>query len=119
MYIVIIILFCFLLPLPHTQISEDDFSTIEIPSRLKVYPASTLGRGDMNSGDKIILSPHVLLACEQQELSYPIVSRLTALYPLDDPLPNTVHFYQFSQFMLNSLPGQIFAEQYTIHKAVI
>ena len=47
---------------------------LPIPAKLCVHSASTLGRQDINSGDKIILSPQVLMSCEQQELSYPIVS---------------------------------------------
>ena len=52
----------------------DDLAMLPIPSKLCVHSASTLGRQDINSGDKIILSPQVLMSCEQQELSYPIVS---------------------------------------------
>ena len=52
----------------------DDLAMLPIPTKLCVHSASTLGRQDINSGDKIILSPQVLMSCEQQELSYPIVS---------------------------------------------
>ena len=52
----------------------DDLGLLPIPPKLRVHSATTLGRQDINSGDKIILSPQVLMPCEQQELSYPIVS---------------------------------------------
>ena len=54
----------------------DDLGMLPIPEKLCVHSASTIGRQDINSGDKIILSPQVLMSCEQQELSYPIVSAL-------------------------------------------
>lgn len=44
-----------------------------MPSQLLVYPASQIGREDINSGDKIILSPEILMACEQRQLTYPMV----------------------------------------------
>ena len=53
------------------DVEEFEFS---IPSRIRVHSGSGIGRSDINSGDKIILPPQILMACEQQELSYPIVS---------------------------------------------
>ena len=49
-------------------------SEVPIPPSIRVFPGATIGRADINSGDKIILPPHILIACEQQELSYPMVS---------------------------------------------
>ena len=63
-----------LLPSPSLPLQYDDLAMLPIPAKLCVHSASTLGRQDINSGDKIILSPQVLMSCEQQELSYPIVS---------------------------------------------
>ena len=44
-----------------------------LPTEVKVHSANSTHRGDINSGDKIILSPAVLVACEQNQLSYPVV----------------------------------------------
>ncbi len=52
---------------------EDHLSAVELPSSLTVFSASSGGRKDIDSGDKIILSPQILIACEQMELSYPMV----------------------------------------------
>lgn len=49
---------------------------IPIPSKIHVYSASSRGRRDMNTGDKIVLSQHVMISCFQQELNPPIVSCL-------------------------------------------
>lgn len=44
-----------------------------MPSSLLVYPAGIIGREDINSGDKVILSVDILMACEQRQLTYPMV----------------------------------------------
>ena len=50
-----------------------DIGSVSLPPKLKVFSAASADRSDINSGDKIILSPQILVACEQQDLSYPIV----------------------------------------------
>lgn len=52
---------------------QSDEEQVEIPPKILVYPASMIGRSDIDSGDKMILSPDILMACEQKELSYPMV----------------------------------------------
>ena len=42
-----------------------------LPKEVKVHTAD---HTHISSGDKIILSPEVLVACEQQRLAYPVVS---------------------------------------------
>ena len=51
----------------------DDLMLVPIPAKIRVHSGVAIGRSDINSGDKIILSPHILMSCEQQELSYPMV----------------------------------------------
>ena len=48
-----------------------------LPSEVKVYNAD---HTHISSGDKIILSSEVLVACEQQQLSYPVVSSIIIVY---------------------------------------
>lgn len=55
--------------LPPPQAGE-----LSLPSTLSVYSANSVARHDLNSGDKIILSPYILLACEHKEITYPMVS---------------------------------------------
>ena len=43
---------------------------VALPTEVKVYHADHTHLG---SGDKIILSQEVLMACEQQHLAYPVV----------------------------------------------
>jgi len=50
--------------------------SVSLPPKLKVFSATSVDRSDINSGDKVILSPQILVACEQQELSYPIAFKL-------------------------------------------
>ena len=50
-----------------------DVGSVSLPPKLKVFSAASADRSDINSGDKLILSPQILMACEQQDLSYPIV----------------------------------------------
>lgn len=47
---------------------------LSLPDALSVYSANSVGRQDLNCGDKIILSPFILMACEQKEMEYPMVS---------------------------------------------
>eukprot|EP00731_Ephydatia_muelleri_P035486 Em0128g3a len=47
---------------------------LSLPDALSVYLANSVGRQDLNCGDKIILSPFILMACEQKEMEYPMVS---------------------------------------------
>ena len=54
---------------PHPQAGE-----LSLPSTISVYSANSVARHDLNSGDKIILSPYILLACEHREIAYPMVS---------------------------------------------
>ena len=54
---------------PHPQAGE-----LSLPSTISVYSANSVARHDLNSGDKIILSPYILLACEHKEIAYPMVS---------------------------------------------
>ncbi len=46
---------------------------VTMPDTLTVYPATHIQRGDINSGDKVILSSEILMACEQKQITYPMV----------------------------------------------
>eukprot|EP00731_Ephydatia_muelleri_P008856 Em0004g1194a len=49
---------------------------LSLPSTISVYSANSVARHDLNSGDKIILSPYILLACEHREIAYPMSFKL-------------------------------------------
>ena len=55
---------------------SEEFPPIIMPNKLIIFPASHISRDDINSGDKVILSPEILMACEQRQLTYPMVSML-------------------------------------------
>jgi hypothetical protein len=62
--------------------SNDDEFTQDIPmmimpSELLIYPAAKIMREDINSGDKVILSVDILMACEHKQLTYPMAFSFT------------------------------------------
>jgi ubiquitin fusion degradation protein 1 len=48
-----------------------------MPSELLIYPAAKIMREDINSGDKVILSVDILMACEHKQLTYPMAFSFT------------------------------------------
>ena len=79
------------LPLPpssldHQMESDEELPEydehVTFPSKLAVCFAASGGRKDIDSGDKIILSPQILIACEQKQLSYPMVGARCCSQPL-------------------------------------
>lgn len=55
------------------NLSLPSHRNVSLPSQLHVFSAEFVGHDHTDSGDKIILSPEILLACEQ-ELSSPMVT---------------------------------------------
>ncbi|XP_019850911.1 PREDICTED: uncharacterized protein LOC100636770 isoform X1 [Amphimedon queenslandica] len=86
-------------------LEDSDEEQVEIPSKILVYPASMISRSDIDSGDKMILSPDILMACEQKELSYPMAFCLenkaqnkmvhAGVLEFSNPTPNTAFLPQW------------------------
>ena len=60
---------------PCTPCTFMQAGALSLPDTLCVYSANSVARLDLNCGDKIILSPYILMACEQKEIEYPMVRR--------------------------------------------
>ena len=68
------LLWCSHLHILHVVRCSLQSGELSLPDALTVYLANSVGRQDLNCGDKIILSPFILMACEQKEMEYPMVS---------------------------------------------
>ena len=80
----------------YIQIEEQEPAAL--PTEVKVHSTD---HTHLSSGDKIILSPEVLVACEQQQLAYPVVSR--APLAQNSPMPVSTPV-SFLLSLIQSLP---------------